>query len=119
MDQNTLWNSPAGELFQRRLEQAIEGLDGVKIVADDILIIGNGATTTEVVKVQCDASASLMQEERPITYASRVLTSTVSNYAQIEKELLAIVLGVERSHQYTYGRKVIVDSDHKPLETIF
>jgi hypothetical protein len=56
---------------------------------------------------------------RPIAYASRALTSTESNYAQIEKELLAIVFGVERFHQYTYGRKVIVDSDHKPLETIF
>ena len=41
------------------------------------------------------------------------------NYAQIKKELLVIVFGVERFHQYTYGRKVVVDSDHKPLETIF
>ena len=74
--------------------------------------------------LQCDASekglgASLMQEGRPIAYASRALTSPESNYAQIEKELLAIVFGVERFHQYTYGRKVIVDSDHKPSETIF
>ena len=60
-----------------------------------------------------------MQEGRPIAYASRALTSTESNYAQIEKELLAIVFGVERFHQNTYGRKVIVDSDHKPLETRF
>ena len=42
--------SPAGEIFQRRLDQAIEGLDGVKTVADDILIIGNGATAAEAVK---------------------------------------------------------------------
>ena len=74
--------------------------------------------------LQCDASekglgASLMQEGQPLEYASRALTSTESNYAQIEKELLAIVFGVERFHQYTYGRRVIVDSDHKPLETIF
>lgn len=25
---------------------------------------------------------------------------------------------MEKSHQYTYGRKVTVQSDHKPLETI-
>ena len=42
--------SPAGEIFQRRLDQAIEGLDGVKTVGDDILVIGNGATTAEAVK---------------------------------------------------------------------
>ena len=39
-------------------------------------------------------------------------------YAQIEKELLAIVYGTERFHQYTYGRPVTVESDHKPLEVI-
>ena len=44
---------------------------------------------------------------------------TEMNYAQIEKELLAIVFGVERFNQYTYRRKVAVDLDHKPLETIF
>ena len=74
--------------------------------------------------LQCDASekvlgASLLQDGKPIAYASRALTCTETNYAQIEKELLAIVLGVERFHQHTYGRKVVVDSDHKPLETIF
>ena len=74
-------------------------------------------------RLQCDASekglgASLMQDGRPIAYASRSLTSTETNYAQIE-ELLAIVFGAERFHQCTYGRKVIVDSDHKSLETIF
>ena len=36
--------SPAGEIFQQRLDQAIDGLDGVRTVADDILIIGNGET---------------------------------------------------------------------------
>ena len=74
--------------------------------------------------LQCDASekglgASLLQSGRPISYASRALTSTEQNFAQIEKELLAIVFGIECFHQYTFGRKVIVDSDHKPLETIF
>ena len=63
--------------------------------------------------------ASLLQDGKSIAYASQALTCTETNYAQIEKELLAIVFGVERFHQYTYGRKVVVDSDHKPLETIF
>ena len=63
--------------------------------------------------------ASFLQDGKPLAYASRALTNTETNYAQIEKELLAIVFGVERFHQYTYGRNVVVDSDHKPLETIF
>ncbi|KAK7912634.1 hypothetical protein WMY93_012845 [Mugilogobius chulae] len=73
--------------------------------------------------VQCDASdtglgAALMQTGKPIAFASRALTQTERGYAQIEKEFLAMVFSVEKFHQYTYGRKVTVQSDHKPLETI-
>lgn len=39
--------------------------------------------------------------------------------AQIEKELLAIVYGHKKFHQYVYGKEVEVESDHKPLESIF
>ena len=46
------------------------------------------------------------------------MTSTEENYAQIEKEALAIVFAMERFHQYTYGRHSEVHSDHKPLEAI-
>jgi hypothetical protein len=51
--------------------------------------------------------------------ASRSLTSAEQNWAQIEKEALAVVYGLERFDQYTYGRKVIVENDHKPLFSIF
>ena len=73
--------------------------------------------------IQCDASdkglgAALIQDDRPLAYASRALTDTESRYAQIEKELLAIVYSMEKFHQYTFGNKVIVRSDHKPLESI-
>jgi len=59
-----------------------------------------------------------MQEGQPIAYASRALTDTETRYAQIEKEMLAIVFSVEKFNQYTYGRPVNVQSDHKPLESI-
>ena len=42
--------SPVGEIFQRRLDQAIEGLDGVRTVANDLLIIGNGESVVDAVK---------------------------------------------------------------------
>ena len=42
--------SPAGEIFQRRLDQAIEGLDGVRTVADDLLIVGNRESMTGAVQ---------------------------------------------------------------------
>ncbi|MDA8032443.1 MAG: Ty3/Gypsy family RNase HI domain-containing protein, partial [Alphaproteobacteria bacterium] len=56
--------------------------------------------------------------ERPIAYASRTLTASEKNYPQIEKEALALVFGVKRFHQYLYGRKFCLITDHKPLTTI-
>jgi len=44
-----------------------------------------------------------MQEGHPITYASRMLTDPETHYAQIEKELPAVVYGLEKFHTYTYG----------------
>ena len=73
--------------------------------------------------IQCDTSegdlgAALLQDGRPLAYASRALTAAERNYAQIEKRLLEIMFSTERFHQYTYGRSVIVQSDHKSLESI-
>jgi hypothetical protein len=75
------------------------------------------------VTLQVDASetglgAALMQEGQPVAYASRALTDAETRYAQIEKELLAALYGLEKYHMYTYGRSVSILSDHKPLETI-
>ncbi len=77
----------------------------------------------EQVVLQCDASetghgAVLLQGGEPVAFGSRALSLTEQGYAQIEKAFLAIVYGMDKFHQYTYGRKVIVQSDHKPLENI-
>ena len=77
----------------------------------------------EELVLQCDASnkglgAALLQGGKPIAYKSRAVTPTESRYALIEKEMLALVWGLEKFHQYTFGRPVIVHTDHKPLESI-
>ena len=78
---------------------------------------------TKELAIQCDASgqglgAALLQEGRPLAYASRALSDTETRYATIEKEMLAIVFALEKWHQYTFGRPLTVYSDHKPLEAI-
>ena len=73
--------------------------------------------------IQCDASskgigAALLQEGKPIAYASRALTDPETRYATIEKEMLAIVYSLEKWHQFAFARHVTVYTDHKPLESI-
>jgi len=54
-----------------------------------------------------------MQNGHPIAYASRALTETESRYAQIEKEVLAIAFSAEKINDYKFGRRTVVQSDHK------
>lgn len=77
------------------------------------------------VTIQCDASerglgATLLQNGQPVAFASRTLSAVEQRYAQIEKECLAIVFGCQKFSQYiTRREKVTVESDHKPLQSIF
>ena len=54
-------------------------------------------------------------EERPVAYASRTLSVAEKKYAQIEKEGLAVMFGLQKFHKYLYGRKFTIYTDHKPL----
>ncbi|XP_062699139.1 uncharacterized protein K02A2.6-like isoform X2 [Aedes albopictus] len=56
---------------------------------------------------------------RVISYASKSLSPTERRYCQTEKEALALVWAVERFSIYLLGRKFELETDHKPLETIF
>ena len=57
--------------------------------------------------------------EHPIAFASRSLSTSECNYAQLEKEALSLVFGAKKFHRYLYGRKIEIITDHKPLTTIF
>ena len=62
------------------------------------------------VAIQVDACKSgigavLIQDDVPVAYASKSLTPTQERYAPIEQEMLAVVFGCARFHQYIYGKK--------------
>ena len=57
--------------------------------------------------------------ERPIAFASRTLNERDKNYPQVEKEALALAVGVKKFKKYVYGRVFTLVTDHQPLTIIF
>ena len=55
----------------------------------------------------------------PVAYASRSVTKTEPNCAQIEKETLAIAIGTQPFHDFVYGKHFTLESGHKPLKPIY
>ena len=79
---------------------------------------------TEPVTLSVDASskglgAGMLQNGQPVAYATRALSPAQQNYPQIEKEAIAIKFACNKFHEYIYGKQLEVETDHKPLETIF
>lgn len=77
--------------------------------------------TTDASKLACGAVLSQKYNGTllPIAFASRSFTQGESNKATIEQELLAIHWAINYFRPYVYGRKFIVQTDHRPLTYLF
>ena len=62
--------------------------------------------------------ACLLQDERPVYFASKVLTEVQRGYEVIELESLAVAWAMERFYHFLYANHFILETDQKPLETI-
>ena len=106
------------------LEQHQQAYDTVKKSLAKVPVLRYYDVSKEVT-IECDASdtglgAVLMQDGQPVVFASRALTDTETRYAQIEKELLAIVWATNKFDQYILGRETVtIESDHEPLKAVF
>jgi len=53
----------------------------------------------------------------PVAYASRALSATEQNYAQIEKEALAVTWASTKFSDYLLGSKFLIKLDHKTSDS--
>ena len=75
--------------------------------------------------VSCDASpygvgtvlSHIMEDgsKRPVAHASRTLSTAERNYGHLDKELLAVVFALKKSHQFLYSRHFKIYTNHKTL----
>uniref|UniRef100_A0A2N9J7H4 Chromo domain-containing protein n=1 Tax=Fagus sylvatica TaxID=28930 RepID=A0A2N9J7H4_FAGSY len=74
--------------------------------------------------VECDASGTgiggvLMQNQKPIAFISQALQGRNLAMSTYDKEMLALVLAVQKWRPYLMGRKFIVRTDHKSLKYLW
>ena len=74
--------------------------------------------------LQTDASkkglgAVLLQNSKPVIFASRALTGSERNYQNLERECLATIWGMEKFHYFLYGKEFTLETDQKPLVSIY
>jgi hypothetical protein len=70
--------------------------------------------------VETDASDAelgvvLMQEDMPIPFISKPLSSKNKMLSIYEKEFLALIMAVEKWRQYLQRREFLIKMDHKSL----
>ena len=74
--------------------------------------------TSDASNVSVEAVLS-QDKHQLISCYSRTLNSTEQNYSTIEKELLAIVEACRHFRPYIFGRKFIIETNHKPLTCLW
>ena len=114
LDKNAKWN------WSERQEKSFQEMKTMITQAPTLQFFDvNKDVTLSVGSSQSGTGAVLLQDELPVAYASKAFTTTQKNWAQIEKELAAIVFGCRKFHNYIFGQTVTVQTDHRPLEAIF
>ena len=79
----------------------------------------NAETTLQIDASKKGLRTCLIQKGKVICYASRALTKTEQNYQNVEQEALGIIWGMEKFHYFLYEKEFPLETDQKPLVTIY
>ena len=79
----------------------------------------NTDTTLQIDASRKELGACIIQKGKVICYASRALTKTEQNYQNLEREALRTIWGMEKFHYFLYGKEFTLETDQKPLVSIY
>ena len=79
----------------------------------------NAETTLQTDASKKGLGACLIQKGKVVCYASRALTKTEQNYQNLEQEALGAIWGMEKFHYFLYGKEFTLETDQKPLVSIY
>ena len=106
------WEKPQEDAFQD-IKRALAAYPMIQIFdPKKITTVTTDASETAV-------SAIISQNNHPVLYLSRRLSSAEQQYSNIEREELAVVYACRRARHLLLGKKFLLQCDHRPLEFIF
>ena len=79
----------------------------------------NAETTLQTDASKKGLGACLIQNGKIVCYASRALTKTEQNYQNLEREALETIWGMKKFHYFLYGKEFTLETDQKPLVSIY
>ena len=77
------------------------------------------ATTLQTNASKKGLGAVILQDSKPVMFASRALTGSERNYQNLERECLVTIWGMEKFHYFLYGKEFTLETDQKPLISIY
>ena len=63
------------------------------------------ATTLQTNASEKGLGAFILQDSRPVMFASQALTGAEKNYQNLKRECLAAIWGMEKFHYFLYGKQ--------------
>ena len=79
----------------------------------------NAETTLQMDASKKELGACIIQKGKVVCYASRALTKTEQNNQNLEREALGTIWGMEKFHYFLYGKEFTLETDQKPLVSIY
>ena len=79
----------------------------------------NAETTLQMDASKKGLRACLIQKGKVVCYASKALTKTEQNYQNLDREALGTIWGMEKFHYFLYDKEFTLETDQKPLVSIY